>query len=150
MCGTRRSRRAFLATVVSAVLVVGVSGCGDDDGFPVPTEAQVVGSWSNPGGDWITFKKDGTGAISEGAQLQLSSLVEEDETREVCEFSWGVETVPAGGSKWVSVTFGKGQCGFSGMGRFGLNYYYGDPSGELLLASSVESPKREEVYSRSN
>jgi hypothetical protein len=73
--------------------------------------------------------------------------VKESETKNVCEFSWGVDTVPAGGSKWISLTFKEGQCG--SLGSSGLNYYYGDPSGKLLLANPVEHPKPEEVYVRS-
>ncbi|MBX9399165.1 hypothetical protein K4749_37735, partial [Streptomyces sp. TRM72054] len=144
----RRSRRSLFAAVVSAVLVIGVSGCGSEEEWPVPKESQIVGLWKNLGGDWIDFEKDGTGTISAGAQLQLNSLLKKSETKEVCEFSWRVDTVPAGGSKWVSLTFKEGQCG--SLGSSGLNYYYGDPSGELLLANPVEFPEPEEVYSRSN
>ncbi|GGT44500.1 hypothetical protein [Streptomyces chromofuscus] len=115
--------------------------------MPVPKESQIVGLWKNPGGDWIDFEKDGTGALSAGVQLQLNSLVKESETKEVCKFTWGVDTVPAGGSKWVSLTFKEGQCG--SLGSSGLNYYYRDSSGELLLANPVESPKPEEIYARS-
>ncbi|MEV0036200.1 hypothetical protein [Streptomyces sp. NPDC050804] len=126
-----------------------VSGCTDEGDFPVPTEGQVVGAWSNPGGDWINFKKDGTGLISAGAQLQLSSLIEESETREVCGFSWKVDTIPAGGDVWVSVNIREGQCGSSGLGNFGL-YAYSAESKELRLSPAVEFPKPGEVYSRSN
>ncbi|MFJ5197913.1 hypothetical protein ACIQCQ_38560 [Streptomyces sp. NPDC088394] len=146
----KRSRRALFAVAVFAVLVTGVSGCGSEEGFPAPKESQIVGLWKNPGGDWIDFKKGGTGTVSAGAQLQLNSLVKESETEEVCEFSWGVDTVPAGGSKWVSLTFKEGQCGSTKLGSSGLNYYYGEPSGELLLANPVEFPGPEEVYSRSD
>ncbi|MFE5096171.1 hypothetical protein ACFRCI_39005 [Streptomyces sp. NPDC056638] len=147
MCRTRRSRR-FLFAAVSAVLVIGVSGCEIEEESPVPKESQIVGLWKNPGGDWIDFDKDGTGALSAGAQLQLNSLVKKSETKEVCEYSWGVDTVPAGGGKWVSLTFQEEQCG--SLGSSGLYYYYRDPSGELVLANSVESPKVEEIYARSN
>ncbi|MFE4173200.1 hypothetical protein ACFRR7_14285 [Streptomyces sp. NPDC056909] len=125
-----------------------VSGCTDEGDFPVPTEGQVVGAWSNPGGDWINFKKDGTGLISAGAQLQLSSLIEESETREVCGFSWKVDTIPAGGDVWVSVNIREGQCGSAGLGNFGL-YAYSAESKELRLSPAVEFPKPGEVYSRS-
>ncbi|MEV8031831.1 hypothetical protein [Streptomyces sp. NPDC086182] len=144
----RRRRSPFLA-VLAAALVMSVSGCADEGDVPVPTKGQVVGSWSNPGGDWINFKKEGTGLISAGAQLQLSSLIEESETRKVCPFSWKVDTVPAGGDVWVSVTFREGQCGFSGTGRFGL-YAYSGKSGEMNLSPAVEFPESGEVYSRSN
>lgn len=147
MCRTRRNRRFLFATSVSAVLVIGASGCGSEEEVPVPKESQIVGLWKNPGGDWIDFEKDGTGALSAGVQLQLNSLVKESETKEVCKFTWGVDTVPAGGSKWVSLTFKEGQCG--SLGSSGLNYYYRDSSGELLLANPVESPKPEEIYARS-
>ncbi|MGW6604564.1 hypothetical protein [Streptomyces sp. NPDC055036] len=126
--------------------MTGVTACASDDDFPVPKESQIVGLWKNPGGDWIDFKKGGTGTISAGAQLQLSALVKESEAKEVCEFSWGVDTVPAGESKWVSLTFKEGQCG-SELGSSGLNYYYGNPSNELLLANPVEFPEPDEVYS---
>ncbi|MFF0201482.1 hypothetical protein [Streptomyces sp. NPDC005017] len=147
MFRTRRRRQGVLAAVLGAVLVTTVTGCADGDDFPVPTKAQVAGSWSNPAGDWVTFDKDGTGTISRGAQLQLSSSVQAGETKEVCPFSWGVDPMPAGGGEWVSVTFGKGQCGFAGMGRFGLTYYYGDDD-ELLLSPKVENPEPEEIYAR--
>ncbi|MEV7680337.1 hypothetical protein AB0O64_17555 [Streptomyces sp. NPDC088341] len=127
--------------------MTGVSGCENEEEFPVPKEDQIVGLWKNPGGDWIDFKKEGTGTVSAGAQLQLNSLVKE--TEEACEFSWSIDTVPAGGSEWVSLIFEEGQCG-SRLGSSGLNYYYEDPSGELLLANPVEFPKPGEVYSRSN
>lgn len=142
-----RSRRPVLAAGLVALLVAGVAGCGSGDAFPVPEERQIVGLWKNPGRDWIEFKKDGTGALSVGAQLQLNSLVKESETEDVCEFSWGVDPVPAGGSKWVSLTFEEGRCGSSPLGSSGFNYYYGDPSGELLLANPVERPEPGEVYS---
>ncbi|MFJ1652579.1 hypothetical protein ACIOC2_14405 [Streptomyces sp. NPDC088337] len=129
--------------------MTGVSACSAEEEFPVPTDDQVVGTWSNPGRDWIKFKEGGTGLISAGAQLQLSALMEEADIKDACEFSWGVDTVPAGGSKWVSVTFTKGQCGFSGPGEFGLNYYYTD-SGELRLSPAVEFPEPDEVYARTN
>ncbi|MEL5953287.1 hypothetical protein AADR41_00475 [Streptomyces sp. CLV115] len=125
-----------------------MSACEKEEGYPVPKEGEVVGSWSNPGGDWINFKKGGKGTISAGAQLQLSELMEKADTKDVCEFSWGMDTVPAGGDKWVSVNFAAGQCGFSGPGEFGL-YCYED-SGELRLSPAVEFPKSEEIYSRSN
>ncbi|MFF3350889.1 hypothetical protein [Streptomyces sp. NPDC002779] len=146
MCRTKRSWRALLAVGISAVLVTGGSACGKEEDFPVPTEGQIVGFWSNPGGDWITFEKGGTGTISAGAQLQLSNLLEKSDTKPECSFSWGVDTVPAGGSKWVSVNFAAGQCG-STPGSFGLHYYY--DSGELRLAPAVEFPKPAEIYARS-
>jgi len=149
MSRTKRSWRSLFVAMLAAVLVMSVYGCADEEGFPVPTEGRVVGSWSNPGGDWINFKKDGTGLISAGAQRQLSSLVEESETKEVCEFFWRVGTVPEGEDVWVSVTFRKGQCGFSGAGRFGLYAYSGEAE-ELLLSPAVEFPEPDEVYSRSN
>ncbi|WP_327315229.1 hypothetical protein [Streptomyces sp. NBC_01235] len=128
--------------------MTGAAGCDGEEKVPVPKESQVVGSWSNPGGDWITFRKGGTGLISAGAQLQLSELMDKSETTGSCEFSWGVDTVPAGGDKWVSVTFEKGQCG-SAPGEFGLYYYYED-SKELRLSPAVEFPEPGEIYSRSN
>lgn len=146
----KRSRRDLLAVALFAALMTGASGCGSEEELPVPKESQIVGLWKNPGGDWIDFKKDGTGTISPGAQLQLNSLVKESETEEFCTFSWGVDTVPAGGSKWVSLTFKQGQCGSSKLGSSGLNYYYGDPSGKLLLANPVDSPDPGEVYSLSS
>ncbi|MFP8905411.1 hypothetical protein [Streptomyces atacamensis] len=149
MSRTKRSWWPLFAAMLSAVLVMNVSGCANEGDFPVPTEGQVVGFWSNPGGDWIDFKEDGTGTISAGAQRQLSSLIKESETRGVCEFSWGVDAVPAGGDVWVSVTFRKGQCGFSGVGKFGLYAYSGGPE-ELFLSPAVEFPESGEVYSRSN
>lgn len=148
MCRTRRSRRFLFVAAVSTVLAVGVSGCGSEDEQPVPNESQIVGLWQNPGGDWIDFEKDGTGTLSAGAQLQMNSLVKESETKEKCEFSWGVDTTPAGGDKWVSLTFKEGQCG--SLGRSGLYWYYEDPSGELFLANPVESPKPEEIYKQEN
>ncbi|MFE6625575.1 hypothetical protein [Streptomyces sp. NPDC057740] len=147
MCRTRSSRRFLLAAAVAAVLAIGVSGCGSEEERPVPKESQIVGLWKNPGGDWIDFEKDGTGTVSAGAQPQLNSLVKKSETKEVCDFSWGMDTVPGGGSKWVSLTFQAGQCG--SLGSSGLNYYYRNPSGELLLANPVESPKPDEIYERS-
>lgn len=45
------------------------------------------------------------------------------------------------------MTFAEGQCG--SLGSSGLNYYYRDSSGELLLANPVEAPRPEEVYARS-
>ncbi|MFF1422383.1 hypothetical protein [Streptomyces sp. NPDC058280] len=126
-----------------------MSACGTEEDYPVPTEGQIVGYWSNPGGDWVNFEKDGTGKISTGAQLQLSELIEEADTREQCEFSWGVDTVPAGGDKWVSLNFAGGQCGSSGLGELGLYYYYFGDSEELALAPVVELPKPEEIYSPS-
>ncbi|MEU3287021.1 hypothetical protein OG739_26330 [Streptomyces longwoodensis] len=144
---TRRSRRLLLAATVSAVLVTGVSGCGSEEEAPVPKASQIVGLWKNPGGDWIDFRKDGTGTLSAGVQVQLNSLVKPSETKDVCAFSWGLDTVPAGGGKWVAMTFAEGQCG--SLGSSGLNYYYRDSSGELLLANPVEAPRPEEVYARS-
>ncbi|MFF4138832.1 hypothetical protein ACFY1B_47180 [Streptomyces mirabilis] len=129
--------------------MTGVSGCGSEEGSPVPKESQIVGLWKNPGGDWIDFKKSGTGTVSPGAQLQLNSLVKASEAKEVCGFSWKVETVPEGGSKWVSMNFKESRCS-SGLGITGLNYYYEDSSGKLLLANPVELPQPDEVYSRSN
>ncbi|MFF4831416.1 hypothetical protein [Streptomyces sp. NPDC001315] len=148
MCRTRRGRRALFAVAVSAVLVTGLSACEKEENLPVPTQGQIVGSWSNPGGDGITFEKGGTGTISAGAQLQLSSLMEKSDTKPECPFSWGVDTVPAGGSEWISVTFAAGQCG-SEPGEFGLYYYYEEDSGDLRLSPAVEFPKPDEIYARS-
>lgn len=67
MCRTRRGRRALLAAAVSAVLVPGLSACVTEEDHPLPTEGQIIGSWSNPGGDWITFGKDGAGHLRGGA-----------------------------------------------------------------------------------
>ncbi|MFF3412308.1 hypothetical protein ACFYW8_40430 [Streptomyces sp. NPDC002742] len=145
----KRSQRSPFLAILVAALVMSVSGCADEEDAPVPTKGQVVGSWSNPGGDWINFKKEGTGLISAEAQLQLSSLIEESETRKECEFSWKVDTVPAGGDMWVSVIFREGQCGFSGTGKFGL-YAYSGNSGKLQLSPAVEFPESGEIYSRSN
>ncbi|MEU6816033.1 hypothetical protein [Streptomyces sp. NPDC046860] len=89
------------------------------------------------------------GIISAGAQLQLSSLMEKSDTKPQCPFSWGVDTVPAGGSKWISVTFAAGQCG-SQLGEFGLYYYYVEKTGEMRLSPAVEFPKPSEVYARSD
>lgn len=144
----KRSRRKLSAIAVFAAVMTSVSGCGSEEEFPVPQKDQIVGLWKNPGGDWIDFKESGTGTISTGAQLQLNSLVKKSEAEEVCKFSWGVDTVPAGGGRWVSLTFKEGECGSSSLGKSGLNYYYGKPSGELLLANPVESPDASEVYSR--
>lgn len=148
MCRTRRGRRTLFAAVLSAVLVTGVSACDKEEDLPVPTEGQIVGTWNNPGNDWITFEKGGTGTISAGAQLQLSSLMEKSDTKPQCPFSWGVDTVPAGGSKWISVTFAAGQCGPE-PGEFGLYYYYEEDSGALRLSPAVEFPKPVEIYARS-
>ncbi|MER6564236.1 hypothetical protein ABT300_42280 [Streptomyces sp. NPDC001027] len=148
MCRTRRAGRALLAAAVSAVLVAGVSACDEGEDVPVPTQGQIVGSWTNPGGDRVTFAKGGTGTISAGAQLQLSSLMEKSDTRPECPFSWGVDTVPAGGDTWVSVTFAAGQCG-PAPGEFGLYYYYEEDSGALRLSPAVEFPKPAEIYTRS-
>ncbi|MFD7286093.1 hypothetical protein [Streptomyces sp. NPDC059863] len=123
-----------------------VSGCTDEEDFPVPTEGQVVGTWSNPGGERINFNKDGTGLISAGAQLQLSSLIEESETRESCEFSWKVETVPAGGDVWVAVNIRDERCESLDGGKFGL-YAYSGESGEVHLSPALEFPEPDEVYS---
>ncbi|MFF4093257.1 hypothetical protein ACFYYY_05225 [Streptomyces sp. NPDC001834] len=131
------------------IVTGGVVGCEKGEGFPAPKEEQIVGFWSNPKGDWIRFKKGGVGLISPGAQLQLSELMEESQTKDGCEFSWKVDVMPAGGGKWVSVTFAKGQCGFQVPGEFGLHYYY-ERSGDLSLSSKVEFPKRDETYSRSS
>ncbi|MFI5753987.1 hypothetical protein [Streptomyces sp. NPDC051569] len=131
------------------LLVAGVSACGTEEDYPVPTEGQIVGHWSNPGGDWVDFEKDGTGRISPGAQLQLSELIEEADTQERCEFSWGVDTVPAGGEKWVSLSFSDRQCGSSGPGELGLYFYYLGGSKKLALAPVAELPKPAEIYSPS-
>ncbi|MDI9886544.1 hypothetical protein QMZ92_19720 [Streptomyces sp. HNM0645] len=125
-----------------------MSGCAGEEALPVPTEGQIVGSWSNPEGDWINFQRGGAGTISAGAQLQLSELVDESDTKPECSFSWGVDTIPAGGDTWVSVTFNSGQCGFSGPAEFGLYCYY-EESGELRLSPAVELPKPDEIYARS-
>lgn len=149
MCPTRRGRRSFFAAAVSALLFTGLSACETKEDLPVPGEDQVVGSWSNPGGDWITFEKDGTGTISAGAQLQLSTLMKQSDTKPECPFSWGVDTVPAGGDKWVSVTFAAGQCG-PGPGEFGLYYYYQEDSKGLRLSPAMEFPEPDEIYARTN
>ncbi|MFC9848997.1 hypothetical protein ACFWFF_34710 [Streptomyces sp. NPDC060223] len=148
MCRTRRAGRALFGAAISVVLVTGLSACEKEESLPVPTEGQIVGSWSNPGGDSITFEEGGTGTISAGAQLQLSSLTEKSDTKPECPFSWGVDTVPAGGSKWISVTFAAGQCG-PDPGEFGLYYYEAENSGGLRLSPAVEFPKPDEIYARS-
>ncbi|MFJ2264608.1 hypothetical protein ACIOKD_41180 [Streptomyces sp. NPDC087844] len=147
MCRTRSGRRTLFVAVISAALVVGLSACEKEERLPVPKEDQIVGSWGNPGGDWITFEEGGTGTISAGAQLQLSSLMEKADAKPECPFSWGVDTVPAGGSKWISVTFAPRQCG-PVPGEFGL-YYYEKDSGQVRLSPAVEFPKPEEIYARS-
>ncbi len=146
MCRTKIKWPLFLAIVILSALVTCVSACGVEDNYPVPTEGQVIGSWSNPGGDWIKFQKGGTGLISRGAQLQLSALMKPADTKDVCTFSWGVDTVPGGGGKWVSVNIKSGQCR---GGEFGLYSYHGENSGELFLSPAVEYPEHDEVYSRS-
>ncbi|MGQ4333778.1 hypothetical protein ACN6K4_005646 [Streptomyces hayashii] len=125
-----------------------MSACDNKEELPVPTEGQIVGTWSNPGNDWITFEKGGTGTISAGAQLQLSSLMDKSDTKPQCPFSWGVDNVPAGGSKWISVTFAARQCGPE-PGEFGLYCYYEEDSGALRLSPAVEFPKPAEIYARS-
>ncbi|MFJ6985008.1 MULTISPECIES: hypothetical protein [unclassified Streptomyces] len=129
--------------------MTGVSACSEEEALPVPTEGQIIGSWSNPGGDRITFNKGGTGTISAGAQLQLSDLMEKSDTKPECPFSWGVDTIPAGGDKWVSVTIKSGQCGFSGIGEYGLYWYYKE-SGGLRLSPAVEFPEPDEIYAPVN
>ncbi|WP_347726982.1 hypothetical protein [Streptomyces sp. CAU 1734] len=131
------------------VLVATASGCGSGDEFPAPEEHRIVGSWSNPGGDAITFEEGGTGLLSPGAQLQLSTLWEKSETKEICPFSWGVDTMPLGNGKWISINFDKGQCGLANGGRFGLHYYYGE-SDDIVLSPAVEHPEPYRIYSRSS
>jgi hypothetical protein len=53
-----------LAAALFAFLVTAVPACGNEEELPIPTQGQIVGSWSNPGGDWIKFRKGGTGLIS--------------------------------------------------------------------------------------
>ncbi|MEW1547975.1 hypothetical protein [Streptomyces tsukubensis] len=106
-----------------------------------------MGSWSNPDGAQIELKEGGSGLISKEAQLQVSGARKEGEPDGMCEFSWGVDRMPGGKDTWVSITYPAGRCGFSGPGRFGLHYYYGE-SEELLLAPVVEFPEPDEIYSR--
>ncbi|MFJ4439007.1 hypothetical protein [Streptomyces sp. NPDC088923] len=165
MYRTRSGRRALLAVTVSAFLVTGAIGCAeqsdpasasspasdstaDSASDSVPSEGQIIGSWKNKGGDWITFRKGGRGTISDGAQLQLSELMEKADTKPECTFSWGIDTVPAGGDTWVSVNFAAGECGPT-PGEFGLYYYRMEKTGELRLSPAVEFPKADEIYARS-
>lgn len=150
----RVGRRALLFVSVSTFLVTGTIGCAgksesssaaDSASDAVPSEGQVIGSWKNKGGDWITFHKGGKGIISDGAQLQLSDLVEKADTKPECPFSWGVDTVPAGGDTWVSVNFAAGECGPE-PGEFGLYAYHVEKTGELRLSPAVEHPKAGEIY----
>lgn len=76
--------------------------------------------------------------------------MEETDTKDVCRFSWGVDTIPAGGEKWISVNFAAGQCGSSGPGEFGLYYYYEEDSGDLRLSPAVEFPESGEIYAPSD
>lgn len=146
MCRTRGMWVPYFFVLVSFVFVAGVSACGEGRDLPVPSESQIVGSWSNSEGDWILFEEGGQGVISPGAQLQLSEIMKKDDIKSECSFSWRVEAVPAGGEEWVSLTFATGQCGFSGPGEFGLYFYRREESGELRLSPAVEFPKPEEIY----
>ncbi len=156
MCRTRSGRRAFLAVALSAFLVTGAIGCAqqlktasasDPAADSVPSEGQIIGLWKNKGGDRITFRKGGRGTISDGAQLQLSDLMEKADTKPECSFSWGVDTVPAGGDTWVSVNFAAGECG-PVPGEFGLYAYHVEKTGELRLSPAVEHPRAGEIYAR--
>lgn len=150
----RSLRRAILAVSVSTFLVTGTIGCAaqsdssstvNSASDSVPSNGQIIGSWRNKGGDWITFHKGGRGIISEGAQLQLSNLMEKADAKPECPFSWGVDTVPAGGDTWVSVNFAAGECGPI-PGEFGLYAYHVEKTGELRLSPAVENPQAGEIY----